>query len=114
MRHNDLRDAESNLLSEAGCRDVRVEPLLIPTRGDHLQAQTIKGYQARLDIVATGIWGRFERTFYDIRVTHLNAPSNRSKDLPKLYESHERQKNKPRVRSPPPRANGKHDIQSIK
>ena len=42
MRHNDLRDAESNLLSEAGCQDVRVKPLQIPTRGDHLQAQKSK------------------------------------------------------------------------
>jgi hypothetical protein len=92
MRHNDLRDAEAELMKEAGGRNVSVEPLLIPTRGDHLKAQTTKGYQARLDVAATGIWNKFERTFFDIRVTHPNAPSNKSKDLKKLYKSHENQK----------------------
>ncbi len=92
MRHNDLRDAEAALMKEAGARNVWIEPTLIPTRGDHLRAQTTKGYQARLDVAATGLWNNFERTFFDIRVTHPNAPSNRSKDLKKLYKSHETQK----------------------
>ena len=92
MRHNDLRDVESQLMSEAGCRNVVVEPSLIPTRGDHLRGQTTSGNQARVDIAATGIWGKFERTFFDIRVTHPNAPSNRTIDLKRLYKRNEEQK----------------------
>lgn len=30
--------------------------------------------QARLDIVATGLWGHLETTFFDVWVTHPNAP----------------------------------------
>ena len=43
-------------------------------------------------IAATGILSKFERTFYDIRVTHPNAPSNKAIDLKRLYEMHETQK----------------------
>ena len=35
---------------------------------------------------------RFERTFFDIRVTHPNAPSNRPKTLKKLYIQNEEEK----------------------
>ena len=92
MRHDALRDAEADLMREAGARNVQVEPALIPTRGDHLRARTNRTDQSRLDVAATGIWNAFERTFFDIRVTHPFAPSNADKDLKRLYEQHEREK----------------------
>ena len=92
MRHDALRDTEADLMREAGARNVQVEPTLIPTRGDHLRAQTNRADQSRLDVAATGVWNSFERTFYDIRVTHPFAPSNCSKDLAQLYRHHEQQK----------------------
>ena len=63
MHHNNLGDVESQLMSETGGRNVVVEPSLILTR-DHLRGQTTSGNQARVDIAATGIWGKFERTFF--------------------------------------------------
>lgn len=49
--------------------------------------------QARLDIIsARGVWSPFDRTFLDVRVSHPNAPSNRSKTLKKLYEDNEKEK----------------------
>ena len=91
MRHDAIRDTEADLLKEI-CRDVRTEPTLIPTKGDHLRTSTEKGYQARLDIVATGLWSNFERTYFDVRITYPNAPSNRSKNLTQLYETQEKEK----------------------
>ena len=92
MRHDALRDTEADLMREAGARNVQLEPTLIPTRGDHLRAQTNRADQSRLDIAATGIWNAFERTYFDIRVTHPFAPSNANKDLRQLYQQHEREK----------------------
>ena len=91
FRHDALRDTEADLLKEV-CRDVRVEPILQPTRGDLLSSRANTADQARLDIAATGLWSRFERTFFDVRVTHPNAPSNRPKTLKQLYASNETEK----------------------
>ena len=48
--------------------------------------------QARLDISASGIWGPCERTFFDVRVTHPNAESNRHKSLDAIYRANEMEK----------------------
>lgn len=58
-------------MQEAGAR--KVQPPLIPIKGDHLKAQTNKGYQARFDIAATGIWNNSKRNYLDVRVTHPRA-----------------------------------------
>ena len=79
-------------MREAGCKDVQVEQHLIPTKGDHLRARTEKGDQSRMDVAATGVFSPMERSFFDVRVTHPNAPSNRTIPLPKLYIKHETEK----------------------
>ena len=49
--------------------------------------------QARLDVVASGIWGgRFERTYIDVRVFNPHASSNRSNSLAATYVRHEKAK----------------------
>ena len=48
--------------------------------------------QARLDIVATGLWNAFERTFYDVRITHPHASSHKNKSLEQLYRYNEKEK----------------------
>ena len=46
--------------------------------------------QARLDIAANGFWGgRFERTYFDMRVFNPHAPSNRHSNC---YRKHELEK----------------------
>ena len=50
------------------------------------------GQTQHLDKAATGIRNAFERTYFDIRVTHPFAPSNTNKDLRQLYQQHEREK----------------------
>ena len=91
FRHDAIRDVEAELLKEV-CRDVRTEPPLQRTKGDMLRSTANTSDQARLDIAATGLWSRFERTYFDVRVTHPNAPSNRSKTLKQLYIRNEEEK----------------------
>ena len=85
MRHNALRDTEAKIMEEV-CKDVKVEPMLIPIereiRGNSAQ-------QVRLDVSARGVWSPNENTFFDVRVTHPNAASHRSKSLQQLYKENE-------------------------
>ena len=69
--HNDLRDLTASLLDEV-CKDVCVEPLLVPLTGETLQFRTANtSDEARLDISARGVWGKEQRAFFDIRVFNL-------------------------------------------
>ena len=93
IRHNEIRDLTANLLTEV-CSDVRIEPDLQPTSPDQLSRATANSQDgARLDISANGVWGgRFEKTFFDVRVFNPHAPSNKSLSLPACYRKHEREK----------------------
>ena len=92
MRHNVLRNTEATLLEAAGCKDIVIEPPLIPLRNNE---NTINGNStdgARSDISARGVWNLTDKVFLDVRVTHPNAPSYRQKSLDQLYQEHETQK----------------------
>ena len=70
------------------------EPHLQPITGErfHLRSASTED-QARLDVVASGVWGgRFERTFLDVRVFNPYAPSNRTSSLPACCHRHEHEK----------------------
>ena len=88
MRHNALRNLEENLMQSV-CRDVKIEPSLITTQNVN-GGNTAEG--ARLDISAVGLWSPYERTFFDIRVTHPTADSHMMKSLKTIYREHENQK----------------------
>ena len=77
MRHNILRNTEAKLMEKV-CNDVRIEPTLIPTADD-----TIRGTAAES---ARGIWCNYDKTFFDIAVTHPNAESHMHKRVDKLYK----------------------------
>ena len=93
IRHNEIRDLTANLLSEV-CNNVCIEPHLQPITGEHLSgasANTQDG--ARLDIAANGLWGgRYERTFFDVRVFNPHALSNRHSNPAACYRKHEKTK----------------------
>ena len=93
IRHNEVRDNVGGWLSEV-CHDVSIEPHLQPITGERLigaSANTEDG--ARLDIAANGFWGgRFERTYFDVRVFNPHAPTNRQQSLASTYKKHERMK----------------------
>ena len=74
------------------CKDVCIEPGLLPTNEEELNAQTNGTAGARLDISARGVWSAAERTFFDVRVTHANSNSNRGKTLEQVYKQNENEK----------------------
>ena len=48
---------------------------------------------ARLDISANGLWdGRFEKTYFDVRVLNPLAPTNRNRGSSGMYRTREREK----------------------
>ena len=67
-----------------------VEPKLLPLEGEIVDG--ISGDRAGPDISSRGIWSTFERTFFDVRVLHPNAPSYQSSSLSSLYARHEKGK----------------------
>ena len=89
MRHNAIRDLEAELLREV-CKDVKVEPELLPIGNLELHGNTAD--KVRLDVSAVGVWSPMERTFVDVRIMHPNSPSYRDKPPDKLYLQHEREK----------------------
>ena len=86
MRHNEVRNIEADLLKEV-CRDVQLEPALIPLSGQHFGRSANHQDMARLDVSARGFWGPMEKAFFDVRIFHPNANSNQSRSLPQLYSS---------------------------
>ena len=81
IRHNNIRDFESNLLKKV-CNDVELEPKLIPVNDD----------EARLDIRARGFWRPGQSAFFDVCLTNTNAPSQVNASLCKIYKKHEDEK----------------------
>ena len=90
IRHNEIRDLTTNLLTEV-CNDVCTEPELQPITGESLTGASSNVQDgARLDIAANGFWGgRFKRTCFDVRVFNPHAPSNRQSSLSSCYRPQE-------------------------
>ncbi|KAL5248164.1 hypothetical protein ACHWQZ_G017367 [Mnemiopsis leidyi] len=93
MRHNSVRDTIVFFLREAKCRDVKVEPGMIPVNASHYKRSTITQDDARLDVLAVGVYSSFERSFLDIRVTRPNCASKEFKDLKQIYQSKKKPRN---------------------
>ena len=89
IRHNEICDVTATLLYEV-CHDVAVEPHLQFLEGKTSNATANSQDGAKLGIVASGIWGgRFERSFYDVRVFNPHAPSNQHPQMESTYYRHE-------------------------
>ncbi len=92
LRHNEIRDMTAQLLTEV-CPNVATEPHLQPLTGESFcLASTNINDGARLDIRARSFWTAGQDTFFDVRVFHPNAPSNRSGRLSAVYKRHEDEK----------------------
>ena len=50
------------------------------------------GNRAAPDISSRGIWSTFQRTFFDVRVLHPNAPSYKDTPPTSLYSNHKKEK----------------------
>lgn len=91
LRHNTIRDTTAEILRDV-CKDVNVEPRLIPMSGETLPTSANTSQEARLDISARGVWAPLDKAFFDIRVIHPNAASNVSKSIDAMYRTHEMEK----------------------
>lgn len=90
LRHNALRDLNAELQREV-CKDVVVEPQLLPLEQD-LEISGTSANRAAPDISSRGLWSTFQRTFFDVRVLHPNAPSYLQSSSTSLYNNHEKEK----------------------
>ena len=91
MRHNALRDLNAEMQEEV-CKDVVTEPHLLPLDNETIEGTSSASGANRPDISSRGLWSTFERTFFDVRVLHPNAPSYQNTPLHSLYTNHENQK----------------------
>ena len=87
-RHDEIRDIQATLLKEI-CNDVEREPHLQPTTGEVFNRSTNIVDEARLDLKARG-WGQV--AFFDIRITHPNAPTSRDQTVDQIYHCNEQEK----------------------
>jgi len=93
IRHNEICNLRANLLTQV-CSEVCIEPNLQPTTSYQLSGATANSQDgARLDISANGVWGRrSEKTFFDVYVFNLYAPSNKNQTPSACYRKHEQEK----------------------
>ena len=92
MRHNCFRDLFADVLDSV-CKDVSIEPPLISLTDE--EKITIRGNieeGARLDIACRSFWTPMQKSMYDVRVTHINSPSNRAKPVKLILADHEKMK----------------------
>ncbi len=107
-RHNEIRDELSDLASKAFFPSaVRDEPRIQTSRA--AESDTSPGKpespavkrlfqnnrtEDRGDILVRGLWARGTDCIIDVRITDVDAKSQRSKDPHKVLEAHEREKKK--------------------
>ena len=89
IRHNEIRDLTASLVTEV-CHNVAIEPLLQPLSGELLSHRSANTQpNARQDIRARGFWSAGQDAYFDIRVFHPNASSNRSTTTAAAYRKYE-------------------------
>jgi hypothetical protein len=89
MRHNNIRDFETNLLRKV-YYDVEVEPHLQPLEGE--ETLGLRGDEVRPDIRARSLWRRCQNAFFDVRVTNTNTPCQANLSSEQIYKQHENEK----------------------
>ena len=95
MMHNDLAEEMADRMREAGCRDVMLEPDLLPVDGEAFKLKTAnKQDDARSDIRVEGFWGKRRRAYFDVMVFTPFARSYSNRSLKAIYAEHEGRKNR--------------------
>lgn len=97
LRHNDIASEWHELCAHAlkpSC--VRDEPLIHKGHGARWEGTNCTQVEAELrgDVAAHGFWKKGSTAIFDIRVTDLEAPSQRNSDPKKVLARHETEKKK--------------------
>ena len=87
-----LCDNKTSELLQEICKDVRVEPQLLPVTGEELPPRSNTADGARADVSTIGLWQPLSRAFIDVKVFNPLATSNSAQDLQTVYKQHEREK----------------------
>ena len=91
IHHNNIRDTEARIMAF----DVKVEPVLQKvSKNIKLSPETKTDDNARADTAARGIFSGHELTFFDVRISNPNAPSNRTLPLTTAYIKNKAEKMK--------------------
>jgi len=92
QRHDNIRDLLVCLLQRV-CTNVQQEPHLTPVSGETFNyATAIVDDGARLDIKARNFWRRGQDAYFDVCVTHVNAPSQKKQETKAVFHRHEQRK----------------------
>ena len=90
LRHDNIRDLMAEICSYAGLKGVETEKVLQPVPDSiqfHPSANTAP--DARMDVVAIGLWRKMQLAHMDVRIFHANAPSHINTPLDQLYRRNE-------------------------
>ena len=91
MRHNAVRDTTAKLLTEV-CKDIKVEPCLLPVTGEDLPTGSNVADGARSDVSALSFWSPLCRVFFYIKVFNPLAQTNWMKEISTMHTFHEKLK----------------------
>jgi len=90
MRHNSLRDSEAQIMREV-CRDVQIEPTVLPINENQFERKVNTFDNARL-VISTRGWNSCEKTFFALRITRPTLQSYSDKSLLQIHQQHEKEK----------------------
>ena len=77
------------LMNEAGCYDVVLEPTLQELTGEVLPSGSNTSANARLDVSCRNLWTPLDKVFTGVRIFHVQAPTNAKMSVEQMYVHHE-------------------------
>ena len=91
IRHNNIRDFEANLLRKIH-NDIETEPPLQAVNDELITG--LIGVESKPDIRARGVWRTGQHAYFDVRITNVNADSQKNQSIEKILKKHENEKNR--------------------
>ena len=92
QRHDGVRNLLTSLIGKV-CTNVEVEPQLQPLDNERFNLRSaVTSPEARLDFKEGGFWSGGVRTFFDVRVTHVNSKCNQGKETSTIFKEQEEEK----------------------
>ena len=90
-RHNELRNLTAEILGEV-CKNVGIEPLLIPLMEGELPKSSNTSNQGKADVSARGLWINGQTVFFDVRVFNPLARWHLHHSFPAVQKKNESEK----------------------
>ena len=84
-RHNKLRNLTAEILGKV-CKNVVIQPLLIPLTEEEVLKSSNTSNQARADVSARGLWINRQMAFCDVRVFNTLARCHLHHSLPAVHK----------------------------